>query len=87
MKLKNLAFLLPLVAMTANAEDIVISTNSNALVYNVADNGRVYQKYFGKKLKNPSDYATIPNGQEIYITSGMEDYYEPSACTMCRAGS
>ncbi|MDE7438350.1 MAG: alpha-galactosidase [Muribaculaceae bacterium] len=78
MKLKNLAFLLPLVAMTANAEDIVISTNSNALVYNVADNGRVYQKYFGKKLKNPSDYATIPNGQEIYITSGMEDYYEPA---------
>lgn len=78
MKLKQLAFLLPFVAVTANAEDIVISTDNNALVYNVADNGRVYQKYFGKKLKNASDYASMPNGQEIYITSGMEDYYEPA---------
>lgn len=78
MKLKNFVFLLPLVAMSANAEDIVISTDNNALVYNVADNGRVYQKYFGKKLTNASEYASMPNGPEIYITSGMEDYYEPA---------
>lgn len=78
MKLKNFVFLLPLVAMSANAEDIVISTDNNALVYNVADNGRVYQKYFGKKLTNSSEYASMPNGPEIYITSGMEDYYEPA---------
>lgn len=78
MKLKNFVFLLPLVAMSANAEDIVISTDNNALVYNVADNGRVYQKYFGKKLTNASEYAAMPNGPEIYITSGMEDYYEPA---------
>ena len=39
MKLKQLAFLLPFVAVTANAEDIVISTDNNALVYNVADTG------------------------------------------------
>lgn len=78
MKLKNFVFLLPLVAMSANAEDIVISTDNNALVYNVADNGRVYQKYFGKKLTDASEYASMPNGPEIYITSGMEDYYEPA---------
>ncbi len=78
MKLKNFVFLLPLVAMSAKAEDIVISTDNNALVYNVADNGRVYQKYFGKKLTNASEYAAMPNGPEIYITSGMEDYYEPA---------
>ena len=78
MKLKNFVFLLPLVAMSAKAEDIVISTDNNALVYNVADNGRVYQKYFGKKLTNASEYASMPNGPEIYITSGMEDYYEPA---------
>ncbi len=78
MKLKKFVFLLSLAAISAQAEDIVISTDSNALVYNVADNGRVYQKYFGKKLANPADYAAIPNGPEIYITSGMEDYYEPA---------
>ncbi len=57
MKLNAFALLLPLAALCANAEDIVISTDNTGLVYNVADNGRVYQKYFGKRLSNP---ATMP---------------------------
>ena len=75
---KSIALLIPLAAFCASAEDIVISTDNTGLVYNVADNGRVYQKYFGKKLLSNSDYAALPNGPEIYITSGMEDYFEPA---------
>ncbi|MDE6079256.1 MAG: alpha-galactosidase [Duncaniella sp.] len=57
---------------------IVIETDNNALVYNVADNNRLYQRYFGKKLKNKADYSAIPDGPEAIITHGMEDYYEPA---------
>lgn len=57
---------------------IVIETKSNALVYDVADNNRIYQKYFGKKLLDKADYASIPDGPEAFITHGMEDYYEPA---------
>lgn len=60
------------------AEEIVISTNNTGLVLDVADNGRVYQKYLGKKLRNEADYQSIPNLSEVYITHGMEDYYEPA---------
>ena len=78
MKPNLLTLLLLGAPLLVNAEDIVISTDNTGLVYNVADNGRVYQKYFGKKLTNPADYAAIPNGPELYITSGMEDYFEPA---------
>ena len=65
--------------MPAVAENlIVIETDNTALVYDVADNNRLYQKYFGKKLKNTSDYSAIPNGPEAFLTHGMEDYYEPA---------
>ncbi|MDE6086218.1 MAG: alpha-galactosidase [Muribaculaceae bacterium] len=57
---------------------IVIETDNNALVYNVADNNRLYQRYLGKKLHNSADYKQIPDGPEAYLTHGMEDYYEPA---------
>ena len=47
---KSIALLIPLAAFCASAEDIVISTDNTGLVYNVADNGRVYQKYLGRFL-------------------------------------
>lgn len=69
--------LLPL-ATGAFAENIVIETNNTALVYNVGGNGRLYQKYLGKKLADKAEYDQIPNGPEAVITHGMEDYYEPA---------
>ena len=57
---------------------IVIESDNNAIVYDVADNQRLYQRYFGKKLKDKSDYSKIQNGPEAIITHGMEDYYEPA---------
>lgn len=68
--------LMPSIGLAENL--IIIETANNALVYNVADNNRLYQRYFGKKLSNPSDYSQIPDGQEAVITHGMEDYYEPA---------
>ena len=60
------------------AEEIVVTTDHTALVLDVADNGRLYQKYLGKKLRNAADYKAVPRGAEAYITHGMEDYYEPA---------
>lgn len=60
------------------AEEIMVTTNNTALVLDVADNGRLYQKYLGKKLRNAAEYKAIPNAAEAYITHGMEDYYEPA---------
>lgn len=67
------------VSLSAYSENlIVIETDNTALVYNVADNNRVYQKYFGKRLKDSSEYSKMPDGLEIFLTHGMEDYYEPA---------
>ena len=60
------------------AEEIMVTTDNTALVLDVADNGRLYQKYLGKKLRNAAEYKAIPNAAEAYITHGMEDYYEPA---------
>lgn len=63
----------------AEAENlIVIETKNNALVYNVADNNRLYQRYLGHKLMDAADYSQISDGPEAVITHGMEDYYEPA---------
>lgn len=69
------AFAIP--SFAAN-EQIVISTDSTALVFKVGDNGRLYQNYFGKRLKNDAEYGNLPQGKEAYLTHGMEDYFEPA---------
>lgn len=57
---------------------ITISTDAVNLIYKVADNGRLYQSYLGKRLNHTSDIAFLPMGTEAYITNGMEDYFEPA---------
>jgi len=71
---------------------IRISTNETDLILNVAQNGRLYQKYFGPRLMNESDLNQFKdirrsgpgmppmggNDNEVYQTSGTEDYYEPA---------
>lgn len=68
------------VAATAFADSkiIPIETDNVGLVYSVGDNGRLYQRYFGRKLDNSSEYANLPQGIEAYIAHGMEDYFEPA---------
>lgn len=57
---------------------IRISTNETDLIYHVADNGRLYQTYFGRHLLHESDLQYLTKGTEAYFTHGMEDYYEPA---------
>lgn len=82
------------ILMCANAADnkvIRISTNNTDLVLQVAENGRLYQTYFGQKLlhgqdlKNlrwdihaGSDGSVSKRGWEVYSGSGNEEYFEPA---------
>lgn len=82
MKIKRLAILFCLLA-TASAimadEFIRINTNNIEMILRVkSDNGRVFQSYLGKRLKFESDLLHLPQGGEVYLTHGMEDYFEPA---------
>ena len=57
---------------------IRISTAETDLIYYVADNGRLYQTYLGRRLLHESDLQYLTKGTEAYLTHGMEDYYEPA---------
>ena len=78
-------------AIAATRQDIRISTNETDLILQVAPNGRLYQSYFGSKLRHESDIAHLKwhvhastdgsvttRGWEVYPASGMEDYFEPA---------
>lgn len=57
---------------------IKIETNRTSLIFQVGDNGRLYQRYLGKKLNHESDINHLSGGTEAYLTHGMEDYFEPA---------
>ncbi len=70
--------LMSTLAVSAANRQIVVQTDDNAIVFNVGDNNRLYQSYFGARLSNPAEYANLPLGKEAYLTHGMEDYFEPA---------
>lgn len=76
----TLLLLITTFSLAANAqkETIQIRTDNVDLVYQVADNGRLYQTYFGKSLKYDADLKHLRPIAEAYITHGMEDYFEPA---------
>ena len=74
-----------------DAQTVRVSTNNTDLVLKVSPKGRLYQVYFGDKLKNAADYdnltwntyaasdgAVSTRGHEVYVGSGNEDYFEPA---------
>ncbi|MDD7080329.1 MAG: alpha-galactosidase [Prevotella sp.] len=74
-----------------NAQIVCVSTQNTDLVLKVSPKGRLYQVYYGDKLKNVADYdniswntyaasdgAVTTRGHEVYATSGNEDYFEPA---------
>ena len=79
---------------TLNASDmkqIRISTDRTDLVLQVAENGRLYQSYFGEKLLNEADLKELGwsvhpasdgsvsrRGWEVCSGSGNEDFFEPA---------
>ena len=93
-KLGRPAIALMAMAMATTAVDaqtVRVSTNNTDLVLKVSPKGRLYQVYFGDKLKNAADYENITwntyaasdgavstRGHEVYAGSGNEDYFEPA---------
>ena len=78
-------------ATAVDAQTVRVSTNNTDLVLKVSPKGRLYQVYFGDKLKNAADYdnltwntyaasdgAVSTRGHEVYAGSGNEDYFEPA---------
>jgi alpha-galactosidase len=61
-----------------NAETISIRTANIDLIYRVGENGRLYQSYLGQTLLKPDEVKNLPLGKEAYITSGMEDFFDPA---------
>jgi len=78
-------------AMADQKPVIRIGTDQTDLVLQVADNGRLYQTYFGERLLNAddtrnfnwsvyssSDGSVTERGWEVYSCNGNEDYWEPA---------
>lgn len=61
-----------------NRTVIKIATDKVNLIYQVGEDGRLYQSYLGQTLKYDADIANLPLGVEAYLTHGMEDYFEPA---------
>lgn len=72
-------------------KNIRISTAETDLVLQVAPNGRLYQVYFGERLRHEGDLANLDwrvhaasdgsvseRGWEVYGGSGGEDFFEPA---------
>lgn len=79
-------------AQSVVQRNIRISTDRTDLVLQVADNGRLYQSYFGAKLqyeadldqldwriRNGSDGGVgVVRGHEVYSGGGNEDFFKPA---------
>ncbi len=95
-KLKGiLCMMLLMVSVSINAgteKNIRISTDNTDLILRVAPNGRLYQVYYGERLKSSadvdnfrwnvprpsSDGSVTTRGWEVCSCSGNEEYFEPS---------
>ena len=78
-------------AQTGEPKNIRIATDHTDLVLQVPENERLYQVYFGEKLRHEadldnlgwqvhpaSDGSAVARGWEVYSGSGNEDFFEPA---------
>lgn len=61
-----------------DSKTIRIGTNDIDLILKIGENGRLYQSYLGERLQSEADIALLKQGREIYLTHGLEDYFEPA---------
>src|SRR5688572_7111981 len=66
---------IPLVAQPT--KPILLQTANVAMVLTVGNNQKLYQSYLGKKLPL-STLEQLKGGREVYLTSGMDNQFEPS---------
>src|SRR6186997_2045823 len=77
---KYLALAVTVICFHANAQtakQIIIETKNSTLVLSVANNQRLTQSYFGKKLAL-NEAEKLTGGREVYLTAGMENQNEPA---------
>lgn len=79
---KNLVSLLiacHFVLFLSAQQQIVIQTSSTALVYNVTDDKKLHQTYFGEALQNADEYSKIhPISIDAFIQGDMNVVREPA---------
>lgn len=67
------------VSVSGASDGIIrIGTKNTDLILKVGKNGRLYQSYLGQRLMDESELAALKQGREVYLTHGMEDYFEPA---------
>ena len=54
-----------------------ISTDNTDLIMHVANDGRVFQTYFGERLNDPAALSYGSKHQEVYQGAGYDDFFEP----------
>ena len=77
---KYLVLAVTVICFHANAQtarQIIIETKNSTLVLSVANNQRLTQSYFGKKLAL-DEAEKLTGGREVYLTAGMENQNEPA---------
>ena len=85
------AFVAATASTAAEPKTIRIATDATDLVLKVAPNGRLYQAYYGERLRHAADLGQLPwdvhagsdgsvsqRGWEVCSGSGNEDYFEPA---------
>ena len=85
------AFVAATASTAAEPKTIRIATDATDLVLKVAPNGRLYQTYYGERLRHAADLGQLPwdvhagsdgsvgrRGWEVCSGSGNEDYFEPA---------
>ena len=72
-----LTLICSLTAVAQSGKPIIIEAKTVALVLMVDNNQNVHQSYLGKKL-NTAEYGQLRGGQEVYLTAGTENQFEPS---------
>lgn len=76
---KLVALLCILCSVSAWGADVIrVGTQNVDLIFRVGENKRLKQVYLGRKLLNDQDLQYLTEGQEAYLTHGMEDYFEPA---------
>src|SRR4051812_21639795 len=73
--------LLLLATLHINAQSdrqIILETKNTSLVYSVGGDQRLHQSYIGRRLADKADYQKFTGGREAYLTSGMENQFEPA---------
>lgn len=83
-------------ANASEKRNIRIGTNNTDLILHVGENGRLYQSYYGQRLKHDADLdnlilyknlSTDGRGCEVYSCNGNEDYYEPALSILHNDGN